>query len=97
MAKKLIHPQYFIVNIICTTCKNEFISGSTKEKEIKVDTCSLCHPFYTNNQQFIDKVGSRIEKFKNKFNKKNEISKLTQNKVKKSKELNKKTKNKIII
>ena len=43
-------------------------SGSTRStrKELKVDICSVCHPFYTGKLKFIDTAG-RIEKFKNKF------------------------------
>lgn len=51
----------------------EFETGSTKKDEIKVDTCSNCHPFYTGRQRFAAAQG-RIEKFnKNTVLKNNEL------------------------
>jgi len=64
--KKGIHPEYNRVNITCTTCGNEFESGSVKE-EIRIDTCSNCHPFYTGRQKFAQADG-RIERFNKKYN-----------------------------
>ena len=46
--KKGIHPDYKKVKIICTSCGNVFEGGSVLD-EIRVDTCSNCHPFYTGN------------------------------------------------
>ena len=57
--KQGIHPEYNRINVVCTTCGNEFESGSVK-KEIRVDTCSNCHPFYTGRQKFAQADG-RIE------------------------------------
>ncbi|MEG0077162.1 50S ribosomal protein L31 [Anaerorhabdus sp.] len=68
--KQGIHPEYNKCKVICTSCGNEFESGSTK-KEIKVDTCSNCHPFYTGRQRFAAAQG-RIEKFNKKFGMKTE-------------------------
>ena len=59
--KQRIHPEYNRINVVCTTCGNEFESGSVK-KEIRVDTCSNCHPFYTGRQKFAQADG-RIERF----------------------------------
>jgi len=64
--KKGIHPQYNRVNVTCTTCGNVFESGSVKE-EIRIDTCSNCHPFYTGRQKFAQADG-RIERFNKKYN-----------------------------
>ena len=44
--RKGIHPQYNKVTVVCVSCGNTFESGSTN-KEVRVDTCSKCHPFYT--------------------------------------------------
>ena len=63
--KQGIHPEYQKMKVVCTSCGNEFESGSTK-KEIKVDTCSNCHPFFTGRQRFAAAQG-RIEKFNKKF------------------------------
>ena len=64
--KQGIHPQYNRVTVTCTTCGNEFESGSVKE-EIRIDTCSNCHPFYTGRQKFAQADG-RIERFNKKYN-----------------------------
>lgn len=63
--KNGIHPKYYSTKVVCTTCGNEFETGSTL-KEIKVDTCSNCHPFYTGKQRFAAAQG-RIEKFNKKY------------------------------
>lgn len=68
MAKANIHPEYFQTKVTCITCTNNFISGSTKGKEIRVDTCSSCHPFYTGKQSFVSAKG-RIERFNIKASK----------------------------
>lgn len=60
-----IHPTYHKVKVVCTSCGNEFESGSTS-KDIRVDTCSNCHPFYTGKQRFAQAQG-RVEKFKRKY------------------------------
>lgn len=66
--KKEIQPKYSIVKAVCTSCGNEFEVGST-ESEIRVDTCSNCHPFYTGKQRFAAAQG-RIEKFNKKYERK---------------------------
>jgi large subunit ribosomal protein L31 len=63
--KKGIHPQYFEEAIVKCACGNEFKVGSTK-KEIRVEICSKCHPFFTGEMKFIDTEG-RIEKFMKKY------------------------------
>ena len=62
--KKDIHPNYIDTAVKCG-CGNSFSTRSTV-KELKVDVCNMCHPFYTGKQKFIDSEG-RIEKFKTKF------------------------------
>ncbi len=68
--KQGIHPEYNKVTTVCTSCGTEFEVGSTV-KEIKVDTCSNCHPFYTGRQRFAAAAG-RIERFNKRYNIKNE-------------------------
>lgn len=63
--KKGIHPTYNRVMVKCTSCGHEFESGSTS-KELRVDTCSNCHPFFTGRQRFAAAAG-RIEKFNKKY------------------------------
>ena len=64
--KKGIHPNYQKAKVVCVSCGNEFESGSVL-KEIRVDTCSKCHPFYTGKQKLVD-TGGRVEKFNKRFN-----------------------------
>ena len=58
------HPEYHKINAVCA-CGNEFELGSV-EKEMKVEICSACHPFFTGKQKLVDTAG-RIEKFKKKY------------------------------
>lgn len=62
--KKDIHPKYMETAVRCG-CGNTFTTRSTV-KELTVDICNACHPFYTGRLKFVDTAG-RIEKFKNKF------------------------------
>jgi large subunit ribosomal protein L31 len=63
--KNDIHPAYEECTVICA-CGNTFKTRSTK-KEIRVEICSQCHPFFTGKQKFIDSAG-RVEKFRKKYN-----------------------------
>ncbi|WP_291636120.1 50S ribosomal protein L31 [Clostridium sp.] len=65
-----IHPEYHNDTVVKCACGNTFITGSTK-KELKVDVCSNCHPFYTGKQKNID-AGGRVDRFMKKFNIKSE-------------------------
>lgn len=60
--KKDIHPQYYTDAKVSCSCGNTFTVGST-QKEIKVEICSACHPFFTGNEKVIDAAG-RVERFK---------------------------------
>ena len=62
--KKDIHPEYHKTTVHCA-CGNEFEAGSTA-KEIKVEICSKCHPFFTGKQKLVDSAG-RVERFKRKY------------------------------
>ncbi len=65
--KKDIHPEYHLASVRCA-CGNEFQVGSTL-KEIKVEICSQCHPFFTGKQKLVDTAG-RVEKFMRKYGQK---------------------------
>ncbi|MCD6277467.1 50S ribosomal protein L31 [candidate division WOR-3 bacterium] len=65
--KKGIHPEYFDCTITCS-CGNVIHTRSTR-KEIKVEICSKCHPFFTGTQKIIDTAG-RVEKYRKKYGKK---------------------------
>jgi len=62
--KKGIHPEYVECRVACA-CGNTFLTRSTK-KEIRVEICSQCHPFFTGKQKLMDSAG-RIEKFRKKY------------------------------
>lgn len=62
--KEGIHPKYEATKIICA-CGNIVATGSTK-KDISVEICSNCHPFYTGESRVLD-IAGKIEKFKRKY------------------------------
>ena len=62
--KEGIHPNYQQTTIICA-CGNVIETGSTK-KDIHVEICSKCHPFYTGQQKAAQARG-RIDKFNRKY------------------------------
>ena len=62
--KKDIHPEYGMTTVRCH-CGHEFEAGSTK-KNISIEICSQCHPFYTGKQKLVDSAG-RIERFRRKY------------------------------
>lgn len=63
--KEGIHPKYEPVMVRCA-CGNQFMTRSTIGRDIQVDLCSACHPFYTGKQKFVDTAG-RIDRLKKKF------------------------------
>jgi large subunit ribosomal protein L31 len=62
--KQGIHPRYEIVTVHCA-CGNTFETRSTA-KDIHVEICSVCHPFYTGKQRMVDTAG-RVERFRQKW------------------------------
>ena len=63
--KEGIHPEYVDATVTCG-CGNKFTTRSTK-KNITVEICSACHPFFTGKMKYIDTTG-RVEKFQRKYN-----------------------------
>ncbi|HBV96207.1 MAG TPA: 50S ribosomal protein L31 [Desulfotomaculum sp.] len=62
--KETIHPKYQTAKVTCV-CGNSFETGSTR-KELKVEICSNCHPFYTGSQRQVE-VGGRADRFRKKY------------------------------
>ena len=60
-----IHPNFEKTSITCL-CGNVMETMSTK-KDIKVEICSKCHPFFTGKQKLVD-TGGRVDRFKKRFN-----------------------------
>ena len=64
--KTEIHPEYHTDSTVTCSCGNVFSVGSTK-KDLKVEICSTCHPFFTGTQRIVDTQG-RVERLKKRFN-----------------------------
>jgi len=62
-----IHPEYFEVEVRCA-CGNTFKTRSTK-KEMRLEICSACHPFFTGKQKLVDTAGM-VERFERRYGKK---------------------------
>ena len=62
--KENIHPNYGKAVVRCV-CGETFETGSVK-KELRVDICSKCHPFYTGKQKLVDS-GGRVDRFKKRY------------------------------
>ena len=60
-----IHPDYKEITASCS-CGNVIKTRSTLCKDIQLDVCSECHPFYTGKQKVMD-TGGRIDRFKKRF------------------------------
>jgi large subunit ribosomal protein L31 len=62
--KEGIHPEYSVLTVTCA-CGNTFQTRSTR-KEVNVDVCGACHPFYTGKQRLVDTQG-RVDRFRKKY------------------------------
>ena len=61
-----IHPKYVECTVTCG-CGNTFKTGATVP-ELRIEVCSVCHPFYAGKQRFVDAAG-RVDKFRKKYGK----------------------------
>ena len=62
--KPKIHPEYHDVEASCA-CGNSFRTRSTR-KDLRLEICSACHPFFTGKQKLVDSAG-RVERFQRKY------------------------------
>ncbi len=60
-----IHPNYNEIAVTCS-CGNTFKTRSTAGRDLQLDVCSQCHPFYTGKQKMLDTAG-RVDKFRQKY------------------------------
>ena len=60
-----IHPEYAEISATCS-CGNVIKTRSTLGKDIHLEVCSQCHPFYTGKQKILD-AGGRVERFRKRF------------------------------
>jgi large subunit ribosomal protein L31 len=63
--KDKIHPKFYSDAKVVCSCGNTFTTGSTK-KELRVELCAKCHPFFTGERKMIDTAG-RVERFKQRY------------------------------
>jgi large subunit ribosomal protein L31 len=63
--KKGLHPKYHETVKVTCTCGHTFETGGTV-KEMKVELCSACHPFFTGKKKIVDTAG-RVERFKRRY------------------------------
>ena len=63
--KKDIHPSYQEIKVTCS-CGNSFMASSTLDKDLTLEVCSVCHPFYTGKQKIVDTSG-RVDRFRKKY------------------------------
>jgi large subunit ribosomal protein L31 len=63
--KEKIHPVYYKDAQVTCACGNTFTIGSTR-KQVKVELCSQCHPFYTGERRLVD-TGGRVERFQRRY------------------------------
>lgn len=62
--KEKLHPPYYDTTITCA-CGNVVRTRSTA-KDIKIEICSKCHPFFTGKQKLIDTAG-RVDKYRRRY------------------------------
>lgn len=62
--KASIHPTWYEDATVKCACGNTFTVGASK-KDIRLDICGKCHPFFTGEMKFVDTMG-RVEKFQAK-------------------------------
>lgn len=63
--KEGIHPEYNEIKVTCS-CGNTFATRSTSKKDLLLDVCSQCHPFYTGKQKIVD-TGGRVDRFNTRY------------------------------
>jgi len=56
------HPNTHLVEVRCTSCGSSFTTRSTADQDLVVDTCSSCHPAFTDRERSLAS-GSRVERF----------------------------------
>ena len=65
--KEKIHPTYYPdAKVTCATCGRTWTTGSTK-KELRVDICSNCHPFFSGEAQRIIDIEGQVDRFYKKL------------------------------
>lgn len=64
--KANIHPDYHEIEVTCS-CGNRFVTSSTyPKKEMHIEVCAKCHPFFTGKQKIVDSAG-QVDKFRKRY------------------------------
>ena len=63
--KTSVHPAYQVIVVTCS-CGHSFETRSTLCKDLHIEVCANCHPFYTGKQKLVD-TGGRVQKFRNRY------------------------------
>jgi len=71
--KQGIHPEYTEIKVACS-CGNTFQTRSTLGRDLLLEVCSKCHPFYTGKQRIVDTAG-RVDRFQQKYARKTPVKK----------------------
>ena len=71
--KQGIHPEYKEIKVTCS-CGESFATRSTAGKDLLLEVCSKCHPFYTGKQKIVDTAG-RVDRFQQKYGIKGRVKK----------------------
>ncbi|MEO8402747.1 MAG: 50S ribosomal protein L31 [Gammaproteobacteria bacterium] len=66
--KQGIHPEYNEIKVTCS-CGSVFATRSTSGRDLLLEVCSKCHPFYTGKQKIVDTAG-RVDRFQQKYGRK---------------------------
>jgi large subunit ribosomal protein L31 len=62
-----IHPAYGDIKVTCS-CGSVIETRSTVGRDLTIEVCSQCHPFYTGKQKIVDS-GGRVDKFRRRYGK----------------------------
>jgi large subunit ribosomal protein L31 len=62
-----IHPAYGDIKVTCS-CGSVIETRSTVGRDLNIEVCSQCHPFYTGKQKIVDS-GGRVDKFRRRYGK----------------------------
>ncbi len=63
--KQGIHPDYNAIKVTCS-CGSTFETRSTTGKDLSVEVCASCHPFFTGQQKIVDTAG-QVDKFRRRY------------------------------
>lgn len=63
--KAEVHPNYEEITVSCA-CGNSFQTRSTMGKDLGIEICSECHPFFTGKQKLVDTAG-RVDRFNKRY------------------------------